>query len=153
MSVTQQRTDLFAAVNAVTDIGVGYDYYRYKNEWNGFLDLFKGTISVAEIRGFMLEYRGVQENVNIQFNPNEHRLNVWHVHLFLGLADASATEKTFATLSESVITALKTNTALHLQTTYFFTTPAYTAQYDIRLFGDVLCHYAVIEVSITELVA
>ncbi len=154
MSVTQQRTDLYAAVNGVSNIGLGYTYYRYQNEWNDFLALFKTTISsTPQIRGFMLEYRGVQENVNIQFNPGEHRNNIWYVHLFLGLSDANTTESTFATLIESVITAIKTSTALHTQTTYFFTAPAFTPIYEIRNFGDVLCHYAQMEVSITEFVA
>lgn len=154
MSVTQQRTDLYSAVNAVSNIGLGYNRYRYQNEWNDFLALFKTTISsTPQIRGFMLEYRGIPEHIPEQFNNKNLRVNRWYVHLFLGLSDADSTEVTFSTLSETVITAIKDNAALQSQVTYFRTAPAITPVFEIRQMGDVLCHYAQIEVLIIEFIA
>lgn len=152
MSVTQQRTDLYNAVNAVSNIGVGHNRYRYHNEWNVFLGLFKTTIAtVAQIRGFMLEYRGVTPNELIEFT-NEHRTSVWWVHMFLGLSDDDSTEVTFAALVEAVITAVKDNSTLQNQNTYYYVAPAITPVYEARLFGDVLCHYTQVQVLITEFV-
>lgn len=150
MSVTQQRTDLYNAVNGVSNAGVVYNRYRYQNNWADFLTLFKTTIAgTDQIRGWMLEYKGFQGNDNTQMHYGQLQTHGWTVHGFLGLSDANSTEITFSALVESVIDAIKASTALRNQNTYFDVTPA-TGEIEIRLFGDVLCHYIQVRVTITE---
>ena len=151
MSEATIRTAIYNAVSGVTDIGLVYDYERHSNDWGDFLDFFKTTIgSTAQIRGWMIGYRGIPESSGGRFTTpsriaRTHRFNILGV---MGIDDSAASEKTFAALAEDVCDALDSNATIHA---YAGVTPA-TLVYDPRPFAGVMVHGALIVLDVTEFV-
>lgn len=156
MSQSAIRTAIYNVVNGVTNKGVVYDYERFSDLWDDFLGFFKTTISsVDQIRGWTIGYEGFDPGQPMEFTKS-HRYMRTHrfvVRMYFGLSDADATEKTAATLAETVCTALDVDTTLCSSTYYQHTDSlARLRVFDTRLFGSVLCHYAEIEVRVTEFI-
>ena len=153
MSVSAIRTAIYNAVNGVTNVGKVYDYERHSSDWGEFLDMFKTTISAtAEIRGWMVGYRGIRESDKRQFLPNS-KTGVTRVHRFqilgvMGIDDSASSEKTFATLAESVCDALDGDATLQ-SNTYLGVSPAMLG-FDPRPFAGILVHAAAIVIDVTE---
>ena len=151
MSEATIRTAIYNAVSGVTDIGLVYDYERHSNDWGDFLDFFKTTIgSTAQIRGWMIGYRGIPESSGGRFTTpsritRKHRFNILGV---MGIDDSEASEKTFAALAEDVCDALDSDAAVNA---FLHTTPA-TLGFDPRPFAGILVHAAAIVIEVTEAV-
>lgn len=153
MSESAIRTAIYNAVNGVTDVGLVYDYERYSNEWGDFLDFFKTTIdTTAQIRGWMVGYRGITEATYKRFTPAS-KTGVTRIHRFqilgvMGIDDSEASEKTFAALGEDVCDALDADATLH-GSTYLGVSSAVMG-FDPRPFAGVLVHAAAIVIDVTE---
>lgn len=151
MSLSAIRTEIKNILETVTDIGLVHDYERWSVDWNTILSLFKPT-GKDYIRGWMITRAATTEAVLTQgiggSNVREHRFVIKGV---MGLKDAQATEKTFHDLVEAVCTALRQNPALNNSAEE--SDPPQVLTVDIRMFGQVLCHYAEIELKATELVS
>ncbi len=149
MSQATIRTAIYNAVNGVTNIGKVYDYERHSNDWSDFLDKFKTTISsTAQIRGWMVGYRGIVEAEGGRFNApgrisRKHRFQILGV---MGIDDSEATEKTFAALAEDVCDALDSDATVH---GFMFAAPAILG-FDPKPFAGILVHAAAIVVDVTE---
>ena len=155
MSESTIRTAIYNAVNGVGNVGKVYDYERYSNDWAEFLTLFKTTISgTVQIRGWMIGYRGIQESVPQTFIPGKggnQRIHRFQVLGVMGIDDDAASEKTFATLAESVCNALDSAAALHVKGTYPRATPV-TMGFDPLPFAGVLVHAAAIVIEVAEVI-
>lgn len=145
MSEAIGRAAIYNAVSGVSNIGKVYDYERFVNDWSRFLDLFKTTIgSTPQIRGWMVGYAGAETVREFQCKIRRHR---FVVRGFLRLDDSAASEKTAATLAESVTNALDADSTVHAHS---FTTEAQLEIFESRDFGGVLCHYAEITQEYVE---
>ena len=150
MSESALRTAIYNAVNGVSNVGVVYDYQRWADDWGAFLDLFKKTVGgVDQIRGFEVGYRGFQPIDPREFQGIHLRIHNFVVAGYLGLDDSASTEKTMATLAETVADALEDNAALAALAFHDVET---SLIYETRMFGSVLCHYAEIGVEVSEVI-
>ena len=150
MSVSAIRATLYSAVNGVTNVGKVYDYERWANEWDDFLTLFKTTIStVVQVRGWEITYRGFANQPPMDFSGKHIRAHRFHVVGYMGLDDSLSTEKTFANLAEDVADAIDANATLQ-GSTYYYVADVGIDEHEPRMFGGVLCHYALINVIVEE---
>jgi hypothetical protein len=149
MSEATIRTAIYNAVNGVTNVGKVYDYERHANEWGDFLDLFKTNISgTAQVRGWMVGYRGIPEAENITFGV-EKRVTRRHRFQILGIMaidDSASSEKTFAALAEDVCDALSSNATLQA----FDAVSVPVLGFDPSPFAGILVHAAAITLEVTE---
>jgi hypothetical protein len=150
MSEAAIRALLNTAVNTVSNVGKVYDYERWTNGWDTFLDLFKTTIGTTpQIRGWDIGYRGFIAERDPQFaRKTIHRHTFW-VQGYMRLNDALASEKDAAALSTAVCNAIDASAALHA-TVYHNTGPASLEQFEPRTYGSTLCHYSRIVVIVPE---
>ena len=158
MSQSAIRTAVYNAVNGVTDAGKVYDRERFSASWDTFLSQFKTTISgTDQIRGWTVSFAGYASPPEKLFAgpPGAQsfviaRPYVFKVMGYMGLNDADATEKTFATLAEAVVAALDADSTLHDDSTYLETSPASIDLFGTLLLGSVLCNHAEITIIVTE---
>jgi hypothetical protein len=145
------RTAVYNAVNGVTGAGMVYDYERWAAEWPAFLALFKTTVSgVTQIRGWEVCYRGFSAETPRTFGEVRQRRHRFRVQGYMGLEDSAKSEKTFAALTESVANAIDGDATLQ-GNTFLETADAEIATLEPRLFGGTLCHYAEINVTVSEM--
>jgi len=151
MSESAIRTQIYTILNAVTDIGKVYDYERWAADWATFINLFKTTIDdVDQIRGWEIGRTaalesGTGEDASIGQTDRSHR---FLIRGYMAVNDASATEKTFNSLIESIADAFRGNLTLDdsAQDHDFIQGEVI----DHRLFGGVLCHYAELSLTVHE---
>lgn len=152
MSESTIRGLIYTIVNGVTDIGKVYDYHRYSNELDAFLNFYQTTIGgQVQVRGWTVGFEGFGSEQSDTCDAI--REYTFKVRGYLGLIDSLATEKTGAVLAEAVANALDDATSIRTAV-YPFTKPASIDVYEHRLFGGesgVLCHYAEITQRVTEL--
>jgi len=145
------RTAIYNILSAVTNIGKVYDYERWAADWTTFINLFKTTIATVEqIRGWEISRRSVGEKQAIikmgsQAHEDDH---TYVIRGYMGVNDASATEKTFNALIESVRTAFRDNK--NLNGTCERQGRIQASIIEFRLFGGVLCHYAELTLTVYE---
>jgi len=153
MSESAIRTLVYTAVNGVSNVGKVYDYERWAAEWADVLALFSTRISgVNQIRGFNVAYRGFTASRDPQFARFVQHTHRFQVQGYMGISDDNSTEKTFSTLAEAVAAAIDADSTLH-GSNYITTTPASLDTLEPRWFGSTLCHYAEINVQVTEQVS
>jgi hypothetical protein len=152
MTQATARTAVYNAVNGVTGKGVAYDYERWAVTWPEFLDLFRTTVSgVSQIRGWEVCYRGFSAVTPPRtFGKARQRRHRFLVQGYMGLEDAAESEKTFAALAESVANAIDGDATLQ-GSAFLETGDAEIATLEPRLFGGTLCHYAEINVTVSEM--
>jgi hypothetical protein len=137
-------------VNGVTNVGKVYDYERWANEWDDFLTFFKTTIStVDQVRGWEVVYRGFAHQPPMDFSGKHIRAHRFAVMGYMGLDDSEATEKTFAALAEAVADAIDADATIQAST-YYYVEDVSIDEFEPRMFGGVLCHYALINVIVEE---
>lgn len=86
----------------------------------------------------------------VSFGEKIKRTYLWQIIGIMGLDDSAATQKTFATLAEDVVGALDADGDLH-GASYHDCGAASLDVFEERLFGSVLCHYAEINLVLSEL--
>lgn len=148
MSQSTIRTQIHTVVNAVADTGKVYDYQRFTNNVTDYLALFKTTINgIDQIRAWMVGYNGF-DTITLGSAPEgvirSHRFTVYGL---LRLNDDDGSEKEFAILAEAVCDALDDDATLHAFTD---DEPADIFAFAYLPFGDVLCHYAEINIQVSE---
>jgi hypothetical protein len=152
MTQATARTAVYNAVNGVTGAGMVYDYERWAAEWPAFLALFKTTVGgVTQIRGWEVCYRGFSAVTPPRtFGKARQRRHRFRVQGYMGLEDGAESEKTFAALAEAVANAIDGDSTLQ-GNTFLETGDAEIATLEPRLFGGALCHYAEINVTVSEM--
>jgi hypothetical protein len=143
------RNAIKALVEGVDGVGVVHGRSRLATNWKKYIERFyfaeTGRIQGAEITrtGF-----------------SEHRAGAYLRHhkfvirVFLGFQDEAATEETFQPLIDEICEAFRTAgpeaSWLYGDGDNPANSPAQAPVIDERMFGDVLCHYAEIHLSVTE---
>ncbi len=155
MTEATVRAAVYAVVNAVPNKGVAYDYERHSTTWQAYLTLFKVTVgSTDQIRAWTVACASfTQERIEFRTEGKAGLLRTYQfiIRGYLGLDDSAATEKTAIALAEDVIEALDDATTIRPPTAgYYDAQPAQLRTFELRMFGDVLCHYAEIGVVIQE---
>jgi len=155
MSEATIRSAIYDVVNGVTHVGQVYDYERHSNDWTGFLDLFKVTISGDDmVRGWTIGYRGIQQARAQTFIPGKagnERVHRFQILGIMGIDDSEESEKTFAALAEDVCDALDNAATLHVKG-YFPRAAPVILGFDPRPFAGVLVHAAAINIEVTEII-
>lgn len=144
--------DVKAKMLTITNIGQVHDYYRWNKDASGFLNLFAYTPAGGSkhVRGWELS----------RISATEHKKGAFFRHHkfklagYMSLKDADATDKTFQTLVDDVCEKFRTADG---GATWDYRngdspndSPAQATTIEARQFGEVLCHYAEIILSMTE---
>ncbi len=151
MSESLIRAQIYTILNAVTNIGKVYDYERLTADWNQFITFYKTQIgAVDQIRGCQISRKSVKEKkIVLGIGSSSHeKTHVFLIRGFLGVSDASATEKTFNALIEAIATAFRTNKTLNSTAQDHDFIQAESIE--VRSFGGVLCHYAEMTLTVYE---
>ena len=152
MSEATTRADIVTQVESVSNIGVVYDYVRYADTWDNFLELFKTTINGNEvIRGWTVTCISFTETQLGYGNPGTiQRDCVYKIRGYFGVDDSAASEKTAMIVAEDVVETLRSS--VESGSDAEGNLPAELTVFDGRVFGDVLCHYAEITLSVRSLI-
>jgi len=147
------RAQIKTTLDTVSNKGLTHDYMRWAIDESAFLDIAKTTISsVAQIRVWMIDYAGfVAESPWISRSTEAMRVHTFILHGYMGLDDSAATAKTFATLAETVCTALDDDATLNADGLSKYVDPCQLAV-DHVMFYSKLCHHAVITFAVAEIV-
>lgn len=161
------RADLFAIINAVTDVGNVYDYQKWSLFWADIVADFVTEIGGSDvIRAWTISlqsldpslYQWQRDGTSTAGAAVLLREYTWKIRGFFSHDDANTSEKTIATLIRTVMNALDTSPVLHDGDQYHMgpeneVPPAVLDTFDLRIFGGVLCHYAEITQRVGEYLA
>ena len=159
-TVAQMRADILSVLNLVdasSTIGGIHDYERWALHLDKILEILVDPTDNV-VRSWMIIYRGyISDDVSSMFSQdleNVKSLSVrnhsWTVRGVLALDDSEATDKTFATVAETVSNELDADENLHNQDRYWGDppmTPVDLETFEVRIMAGVLCHFA--EISFT----
>lgn len=144
--------DIKAKLSALPNIGQVHDYYRWNKESAAFLSLFAYTASGGsqQIRGWEFTRSAAPEHKRGAFFKH-HRFKITG---FMSLKDSDATDKTFQQLVDNICETFRV-TASGAAWDYrdgdnAENSAAQADVIEVRTFGSVLCHYAEINLSVTE---
>ena len=155
MAETTVRAAIKTIVDGVGNEGLVYDYERWQSTWQAYLTLFKTTIdSTDQIRAWTISCASfTQERIEFRTEGKAGILRTYQyiIRGYLGLDDSAATEKTAIALAEDVVEALDDADTIRPPTAGFYDAqPAQLRTFELRMFGDVLCHYIEIGIIIQE---
>jgi len=146
MSDTTLRAEIKAKLDSMTGIGVVHDYERFAVDPAKFLMLFQ-DFTTRLVYGWEIGKAGIRLE---RYTNTEHK--VTHNFLLKGyysLKDLNATEKLFNVVIESILIKFANEQLYGASKVITPQAPNIQA----RLFGGILCHYAEIEMPVTEIVA
>lgn len=155
MALSERLAEVKIIVEGVSGIGMVHDYVRFAKRWKAVLDAFK---TGGDIINATMISRASSSSIQRTVGEKE-RAHVFTIDSVYGLADANASEKTFQTLIESQYAAIEDyEGAWNLMgiTSHPDWGPMSGAvgmqvdMIDIRLFGDILCHYAACRLCVVE---
>lgn len=150
MSEATIRAAIKTKVEAISNIGMVYDYERWATDWSAYLDLFKTTIGGSNvIRGWTITCQSFPQK-QITFGRNVERTYTYKLRGYFGLDDSAASEKTAMVVVEDVAEAFN-DTRFDASNDQVWNDPANLEIFEPRLLGDVLCHYAEITLEVTEI--
>ena len=152
---TTIRARIKTVLEGVTDIGAVHDYERWTDDWDSLLQQFKVNVGgVEQIRGWIITLQRLKpETIGFQGGGVTGTILATYTYLvrgFLGVEDASETEKTMTALALAAAWALENDATLRSED-LDKETPVVTELYqDYRMFGGVLCHYVEMRVEPQE---
>lgn len=148
MSLSAIYSAIKTQMQAVSGMGIVHDYVRWTPSWPGFLALYKTTGGI--INGWAFGRVAMQQR-----HASLGAIEQAHVILFrgvYGLDDSAATEKTFQTQIDAMVTKFNDADNEDLGGACLTINPDWgpmdgavglqVDRIDHRLFGTVLCHYA-----------
>jgi hypothetical protein len=130
-------------LTAVPGIGVVHDYERWAADWATLVNLY---VSNAKLNGWHVTRKVTSEDWSAL--PVVERYHTFEISGIYALKDADASEKTFQSLVEAVMSALRHDYTLGGNC--LKAGPQKLATVETRMFGSVLCHVAVIELPVWE---
>lgn len=146
MSEQAIRQKLFTVLKAVPNIGKCHDYSRWANDWVKFIELFKDAS--GKILGWELGRVAVQGQYIS--NAEAEEVHVYVIRGYMSVKDDQKSEKVFNGKIEEIRAAFRRNYTL--DDTVNFVSPVTATVIDTRFFGEVLCHYAELQLQVTEIV-
>lgn len=154
MDISDIRDEIKTILESVTGvenisltIGIVHKYFRWSNNWDDFIDLFKNSSN--KINGCMFTRISTPER-RLTIPSSNLRVPIWKIIFIMGLNDADETELDFQDLIEGICTAFRTKHNLNndcdtIEPEFGPMAGLYGIQVDIaelRVFGGILCHYA-----------
>jgi hypothetical protein len=144
MSLAAIRHELVAIIEGVTGIGKVHNYLRWSDKYSTFLNLFKDDND--KINGVMVTRDKTDEEYSGGGRTSEREHNIKIICIY-GLEDGEQTEIYFQdTIVEGICAKLRAQKTLNNRTA--FLGPPQVKVVEPRKFGNVLCHYAEITVSV-----
>lgn len=156
MAEADIRTALNTIIDNVTDSGLVYSYRPLATEWDTYLGLFKTTISGSSvIRAWTIGSPTVTPEgfVTAGSFANYNKLHYGYEILGnFGSDNNAATEPASFLIARNVQNALISNmqTSIINGISGVINATLPVLSFDARMFGGVLCHVAVITLSISE---
>jgi hypothetical protein len=161
------RAAIKTVLDAVTNIGSTHDYERFADDWDTLISLYQASIGadpvVEQLRGWNISLAAIEPHEQETFGGPGAAGTVeitydYRIRGYMAVDDASASEKTFVTLTMSLIADLDAAAALHSSNREdgangnFYGPPVSSARFDFRVFSDVLVHYVELQQILKEVV-
>ncbi|MBI3089276.1 MAG: hypothetical protein HYY96_01300 [Candidatus Tectomicrobia bacterium] len=143
MSYTTALAQIKAVLQGVTGIGTVHDYARWNVDDASFSTLF---VSSSIINFWTITRRETAE----RWDAVQHvvRRHTYLLRGYYGIDDSAATEKTFQSLVESVMTAFRTKTTLN--NVAELVQPPQLEKLDAERFSGLLVHHARVKLLVEE---
>jgi len=136
-------------MSEISGIGTVHDYERWAVSWKKFLELYLWTdpdTGEKSIRGWTLSRRSTtEERETTASDQTYHQILCRGI---MGLDDDAASEKTFQNLIEEI--REKFRPELYLTSNAYIEAPVEVRIVEVRMAGDVLCHYAELLFRVAE---
>lgn len=148
---TDLAADIKAHLNTVPDSGVVHTYERQSADIKKFLALFQNP-TTGKILGWEITRRAVTEHQRGAYFRHHNMV----ITGYMGLQDAEASSALFQDLVDDICDKFRTAEPLtgtgwrYGDGNNSADSPVQVEQINDRMFGNVLCHCAVIAISITE---
>ncbi len=142
MSYDTIRDYLKTTLEAIDSVGVVEDYFRFLKSKNVKLELFKDNTLNA------LFIRKINEGNNYAGPGMLEKTHIVNLIVAMAINDEAASEKTFLSGLDDIMTALHFDYSLG-DLVYQLKAPALT-KHTHQGFAGTLCHYAIIELQLTE---
>lgn len=142
--------DIKTKLEGISGTGIIHAYERQTVAQGKFIDLFKD--STGKICGWEITRRAAPETYTGPTNRHHQLL----LHGYQGLQDAAASASAFQDLCDDICDLFRDANAPTGATWQYRNglepgkTPVQLELIDDRMFGNVLCHHAVISITITE---
>jgi hypothetical protein len=136
-------------LGTVPNVGNVYSYRRWAADEATFKKLFTTGSQI-------LVWTITRESTEISDEEeSSHDFHAIVIRGWMGTKDEDATERTFQSLVESVRSAFQTNRTLFDGTSYNaeFSDRVRARKVDYVKYGEYLCHYAELELKVTDVVA
>lgn len=143
-------SDIKAKLITVPGTGIIHTYERQVAQMAKFIELFKDP--AGKICGWEITRRAVQEHQRGAVARHHQMV----IHGYMGLQDATASSIVFQDLCDEICDLFRTATPPPGSTWEYRNgdepdkTPPQIELINDRMFGPVLCHHAVISISVTE---
>lgn len=144
MGLAEIRAQIATIMRSDAGVEIVHEYDRFAKDWSRTLALFSD--SEGRINGWCVTRRATpsrRDNV-----PTGLRTHKFLMRGFYGLQDVEATEITFQDVVERLQTAFDSNNILN--GTVLDSGPLQVDVVEIRMFGNVLCHYAELSLEARE---
>lgn len=148
---TNLAADIKAHLTAVPDSGVVHTYERQSADVKKFLTLFQNP-ATNKILGWEITRRAVPEHQRGAYFRHHQMV----VTGYMGLQDAEASSAIFQDLVDAICDEFRTAEPITGASWHYRdgdnpdNSPVQVEQISDRMIGNVLCHCAVIAISITE---
>lgn len=148
---TELAADIKSHLNTVPDSGVVHTYERQSADVKKFLSLFQDP-ATNKILGWEISRRAVLEHERGAYFRHHQMVLTG----YMGLQDAEASSATFQDLVDSVCDKFRAAEPITGAIWHYRdgdnpdNSPVQVEQINDRMFGNVLCHCALIAISITE---
>jgi hypothetical protein len=143
------RNAVKAKVEGVEGVGMVHGRSRLATNWKKYIERFFYE-ATGRIQGAEITRTGFSEHRATAF----FRHHKFVIRVFLGFQDEAATEEIFQPLIDEICEVFRTAAPgaawIYGDGDNPEASPAQAAVIDERMFGDVLCHYAEIQLSVTE---
>jgi len=144
------RARIKTVMDTVSGVGLVYTRERWASDWAAYLSAFKATVSGADyIRGWTIACEAAIRGEGDFGDTNVERTYRFRIRGYYGLDDAAASENAAFALTEAVMDALDADATLH---SYYSAPLCSCPVFELRMYGDVLCHYMEIEQEVTVIV-
>ena len=157
MSETLIRAKLVEIIRSVTGVENVYDYPLTFTTWDEFVSHWKD--STGKILGFEIARRAARENYD-----DHDEATCAHSYIikgYMGINNAGASDNAFQALLEAIrgrfrfdhyLSGVDLDSQGNKVMEATSVTPVQVERSDERLFGSVLCHYAEMAISVSELI-
>ncbi len=136
MGLADIREQIKTILSGVSGAGVVHDYDRWASTWEKFLDLFKDE-ATGKINGWTITRD--KTPATTASTTHDSRVHHFRIRGYYGLKDEDASEIVFQQLIEDICASFRSK--YKLNDTAENTEPVQVEAVDLRIFGNVLCHY------------